>query len=90
MTATVQIRSKGVITLPVALRRRYTMDKGDVYTLVDLGDGSILMVPQVSQVAHLGDRVAHVLEDEGVSQEEMFRVLAEERETYYKEHYVQG
>lgn len=89
MTSTVQIRSKGVITLPIELRRRYTMDKGDVYTLVDLGDGSLLMVPQVSQVAHFGDRVARVLENAKVSQEEMFRVLAEEREEYYQDHYVE-
>ncbi|MBS1250783.1 MAG: hypothetical protein MAG431_02379 [Chloroflexi bacterium] len=87
--STVQIRSKGVITLPIDLRRRYAMSKGDVYTLVDLGDGSFLMVPQVSQVAHYGDRVAQVLKDEKVSVEEMLQVLAEERETYYQDHYVE-
>ena len=42
-TTTVQIRRKGVITLPVALRRQYGLDEGDVFTLVDLGDGSFLL-----------------------------------------------
>jgi len=40
---TVQIRRKGAITLPVELRRRYGLGEGDVFTVVDLGDGSILL-----------------------------------------------
>jgi bifunctional DNA-binding transcriptional regulator/antitoxin component of YhaV-PrlF toxin-antitoxin module len=47
-TMTVQIRRKGVITLPIELCRRYNLDEGDVFTLVDLGDGSILLTPGVS------------------------------------------
>ena len=86
---TVQIRRKGIITLPMELRRRYGMTEGDVFTLVDLGDGSILLTPGVSKVAHFGDQVAQLMEEEGVTLEEMFEVLAEERETYYREHYDQ-
>jgi hypothetical protein len=56
-------------------------------TLEDLGDGSFLLTPGVSQVARLGDRVAEVMEQEGVSSEEVLKVLAEEREHYYQEHY---
>jgi bifunctional DNA-binding transcriptional regulator/antitoxin component of YhaV-PrlF toxin-antitoxin module len=87
-TMTVQIRRKGVITLPVELRRRYGLDEGDVFTLVDLGDGSFLLTPQVSQVARLGDQVARVLAEEGVGLEEMLKVLDEERELYYRDHYA--
>lgn len=87
-TLTVQIRRKGVITLPAELRNRYGLDEGDVFTLEDLGDGSFLLVPHVSQVARLGDRVAEVMEEEGVSPEEVLKVLEEERENYYREHYV--
>ena len=88
-TMTVQIRRKGLITLPVELRRQYDLGEGDVFTLVDLGDGSILLTPGVSRVSHSGDRVAQAIEEEGVTLEEMFEVLAEERETYYREHYDQ-
>jgi bifunctional DNA-binding transcriptional regulator/antitoxin component of YhaV-PrlF toxin-antitoxin module len=87
-TMTVQIRRKGVITLPVELRRRYGLDEGDVFTLVDLGDGSFLLTPQVSQVARLGDQVARVMAEEGVGLEEMLKVLDEERELYYRDHYA--
>ncbi len=88
-TLTVQIRRKGVITLPVELRNRYGLDEGDVFTLEDLGDGSFLLIPRVSQVAHLGDRVAELMEEEGVSPEEVLKALEEERETYYREHYAE-
>jgi bifunctional DNA-binding transcriptional regulator/antitoxin component of YhaV-PrlF toxin-antitoxin module len=87
-TMTVQIRRKGVITLPVELRRRYGLDEGDVFTLVDLGNGSFLLTPQVSQVARLGDQVARVMAEEGVGLEEMLKVLDEERELYYRDHYA--
>jgi len=89
-TMTVQIRRKGVITLPVELRRRYGLDEGDVFTLVDLGDGSFLLTPQVSQVARLGDQVARVMAEEGVGLDEMLKVLDEERELYYRDHYAQA
>jgi len=87
-TMTVQIRRKGIITLPMEMRRRYSLDEGDVFTLVDLGDGSFLLTPRVSQVARLGDQVARVIGEEGVDLEEMLKALDQEREFYYREHYA--
>ena len=86
--ATIQIRSKGVITLPVELRRRYQLNEGDVLTLVDLGDGSFVITPQVSRVARLGDQVSQALADAEVTTEDLLRTLEEEREQYYRDHYV--
>ena len=85
---TVQIRRKGVITLPVELRNRYDLAEGDVLTLQDLGDGTFLLVSRASQVARLGDRVTAMIEAAGVDTEEILLALEEERETYYQEHYV--
>ena len=89
-TMTVQIRRKGIITLPMEMRRRYSLDEGDVFTLVDLGDGSFLLTPRVSQVARLGDQVARVIGEEGVDLEEMLKALDQEREFYYRKHYADG
>ena len=47
----IQLRRKGVLTLPVSLRRKYDLDENDVFTLEDLGNGSFLLVPQASNVA---------------------------------------
>jgi len=86
---TVQIRRKGVITLPKEVRDRYDLNEGDVLTLEELGDGSFLLIPRVSQVARLGDRVAEILEEEEVSIQEVLSVLEEERERYYRDHYAE-
>ena len=85
----IQLRRKGVLTLPVSLRRKYGLEENDVFTLEDLGNGSFLLVPQVSSVARMGDRVAEAMAEEGVSLDEMLQALDEERQEYYREHYVQ-
>jgi bifunctional DNA-binding transcriptional regulator/antitoxin component of YhaV-PrlF toxin-antitoxin module len=84
----IQLRRKGILTLPISLRRKYGLDENDVFTLEDLGNGSFLLIPQVSDVARLGDRVAEVMAEEEVSLETMLEALDEERESYYREHYV--
>lgn len=89
MVNTLQIRKKGVITLPMELRRQYNLDEGDLLTLVDLGEGVFIIVPQVSQVSVQGDRVARALAEENVSLDDLLLTLDEERERYYQEHYAE-
>jgi bifunctional DNA-binding transcriptional regulator/antitoxin component of YhaV-PrlF toxin-antitoxin module len=84
----IQLRRKGILTLPVSLRRKYGLDENDVFTLQDLGDGSFLLIPQVSKAARLGDRVAEMMAEEEMSLEEMLEALDDERVHYYREHYV--
>jgi bifunctional DNA-binding transcriptional regulator/antitoxin component of YhaV-PrlF toxin-antitoxin module len=86
--ATIQLRDKGVITLPMNLRRKYGLRTGDVFAVSDLGEGVFMITAKSSRVAALGDRVAEILQTEGVTVEEMLESLEEERERYYREHYV--
>ena len=90
MSVTIQLRRKGVLTLPVDLRRKYDLEENDVFTLEDLGDGSFLLIPKVSKLAQLGDRVAEMLAEEKVNLEDMLAALDKERESYYREHYEQA
>jgi bifunctional DNA-binding transcriptional regulator/antitoxin component of YhaV-PrlF toxin-antitoxin module len=85
---TIQLRDKGVITLPIGLRRKYSLRAGDVFSLVELGEGAFALTPQPSRVAALGDKVSELLQDAGVSVEDVLQTLDEERERYYSEHYV--
>lgn len=87
-TTIIQIRSKGTLTLPVELRRKYGLEAGDAITLIDLGAGAFLLTPIVTQVDRLGDRVARALADAGVTEDELLAALDEERERYYQERYV--
>jgi bifunctional DNA-binding transcriptional regulator/antitoxin component of YhaV-PrlF toxin-antitoxin module len=84
----IQIRGKGSLTLPMEYRRKYGLNEGDVFTLIDLGDGSFMLTPQVSRLASLGDRIADLLIEQDVPVEEVLQALDEERKRYYQEHYV--
>lgn len=85
----VQIRKKGSLMLPADVRTKYGLAEGDIYTLVDLGDGSFLLTPRLSQVNRLGNRIAEVLEEEDVTLDDLLSTLDEERERYYREHYAE-
>ena len=87
-TNTIQVRKKGTFTLPMDLRAKYGVDEGDVFTLIEMGDGSFLLTPRISQVNRLGDRVAEILNSEGVSLEDLLSTLDDERERYYQERYA--
>lgn len=89
-TTSIQIRGKGTVTLPIELRRKYGLDEGDIITLIDLGDGSFLLTPVLTQVDRLGDRVAKAMVDAGVTEQELLEALDEERERFYQERYVQN
>lgn len=89
-TMTVQIRRKGTITLPAELRRQYRLDEGDVFTLVDMGDGSFLLTPRVSAVSKLGDQVRQAMTEADVTLDDMLKAVNEERERYHQERNVQG
>ena len=87
-TNIIQIRKKGNLTLPIEIRNRYGLNEGDIFTLIDFGDGAFLLTPRVSQVTRLGDRVAEILNEEGVTLDDLLNTLDEERERYYHERYT--
>jgi len=87
-STTIQIRGKGTLTLPIEMRRKYGLDEGEIITLIELGDGSFLLTPQITKVDRLGDRVARVLAEEEISLKEIMETLDEERERYYQERYA--
>lgn len=57
MKTTLQIRSKGVITLPSELRNKYGLQEGEVLNIIDLGNGSFLLSPRRSRVDELSDKI---------------------------------
>ena len=61
MDMSVQIRKKGNLTLPRGIRQKYYLHEGDVLSIVDLGDGSFLLTPRVSQINRLGEQVTEIL-----------------------------
>lgn len=84
---TIKIRSKGVITLPAQLRRKYNWTKGQEFTLLDMGAGIILIQPGRSQVTETANRVAATLHQANVTLEDFLQTLDEERKRYFQENY---
>lgn len=84
---TLQIRGKGTITLPASLRKKYKLEEGEVLTVIDLGEGTILLKPMISQVNKLSRQIEKRLKEENISLDDLLEALEEERKTYYKKHY---
>ena len=85
---TLQIRGKGTITLPASLRKKYKLEEGEVLTVIDLGEGSILLKPMVSEVNRLSRQMAKRLKEENVTLDDLLQQLDKERKNYYQEHYA--
>jgi bifunctional DNA-binding transcriptional regulator/antitoxin component of YhaV-PrlF toxin-antitoxin module len=84
------VRKKGSLTLPMDLRTKYGVDEGDLFTLIDMGDGSFLLTPRAMQVNRLGDKVTEILKEENLSLDDLLNSLDEERERYYQDHFSAG
>jgi bifunctional DNA-binding transcriptional regulator/antitoxin component of YhaV-PrlF toxin-antitoxin module len=86
MESTIQIRKRGVLTLPSELREKYTIQEGDTYRLVDM-DGIFVLTPMVPMVPELAREIERIRQESGLSLEELLDGLKEERKRYYQEKY---
>lgn len=84
------LRDKGVLTLPVGLRRKYDLKAGETFSIIDLGDGAFVITRLASHMNGLADRVAEMIAEAGYSLDDLLLTLDEERESYYPEHYELG
>ena len=86
MDSTIQIRKRGVLTLPSELREKYTIREGDTYRLVDM-DGIFVLTPMVPMVPEIAREIERIRQESGLNLEELLVGLREEREQYYQEKY---
>jgi AbrB family looped-hinge helix DNA binding protein len=81
-TFQVQVVRRGIITLPKELRDNNRIEEGDLFTLIDLGDGVVVMSPQRSRVQEIADKLAKEWQESGETLESMLTTLREVREEY--------
>lgn len=79
---TVKIRRKGTITIPAKLRKEYKLEEGQTLTVIDLGEGTILLTPKVFLADKLANQIAEKFKDEGITLEDLLQALNELRKTY--------
>ena len=84
MGATVQVRKRGVLTLPASLRQKYGIQEGDTFRLIDL-DGVLVLTPMVPMVPELAREIERARLEAGLSTEELRANLREQRERYSQE-----
>ncbi len=86
MNTTVQVRKRGVVTLPADLRKKYDIQMGDTFQVVDL-DGLFVFTPMVPMVPELAREIEKARIEAGLSTEELMAGLREQRERYHRETY---
>ncbi|MFC2030122.1 AbrB/MazE/SpoVT family DNA-binding domain-containing protein [Chloroflexota bacterium] len=86
MTTAVQVRERGVVTLPASLRRKYGIKTGDTFQVLDL-DGLFVLTPMVPMVPELAREIERARVEAGLSTEELLVSLREQRERYNQETY---
>ena len=86
MDATVQVRDRGVFTLPAEIREKYGIQPGDTYRLVDL-DGIFVLTPMAPMVPELAREIEKARLEAGLSTDDLLRGLREQRELYHREQY---
>jgi bifunctional DNA-binding transcriptional regulator/antitoxin component of YhaV-PrlF toxin-antitoxin module len=86
MDLTIQVRGRGVITLPAELREKYNIENGKIFRLVDL-DGIFVFVPMVPIVPELAREIERIRLEAGLSVDELLDDLRKQRERYNQEKY---
>lgn len=84
---TVQMRGKGTITFPAKLRDKYKLQEGEVFTIIDMGGGSFLLKPKTLEIDKISRQAEKILQEDGVTLEDLFETLREERKKLFKERY---
>ncbi|MBS1249268.1 MAG: hypothetical protein MAG431_00844 [Chloroflexi bacterium] len=85
---TVRVRDRGQMTIPSKLRESLSIDKGDMLTLVQMGKGFYL-ASRPLRTYKLSDKIADMMEEEGVTLTDLLEDLPKIREEIYQEQYGQ-
>lgn len=86
MDSVIQVRNRGIITIPVEIREKYGIENGDIYRLVDL-DGVFVLTPLVPMVPELAREIEQARLEAGLSIEDLLHSLRDQRQRYTTEKY---
>ena len=86
---TLQVRKRGVVTLPAKLREKYGIEEGDTYRLVDL-EGIFVITPMVPMVPEIAREIERLRLAAGLNMNELLESLRQERDRFYREKQSSG
>ena len=87
-TQIVRIQEKGQVTIPLEIRRKLKLRKGDFVTFVETENGVVIKPAEVL-VSETLDRIAKTLKEKGVDLDDLLESGREIRQEIYNEKYAQ-
>ena len=84
LSSPVRLRKRGQITIPQAVRDNLGVSEGDILTLLQMGD-VVMLTRKQPRVPRLADKIAGLMEEEGISLADLLQGLKEEREAIWRE-----
>ena len=86
---TMRVRDRGQVTLPAAIRRALNLGIGDRFSIIQIDDMLVLTRKKLV-VPEPADKVARILEEDGVTLDDLLVDLEMQRHKYYEEMYGGG
>jgi AbrB family looped-hinge helix DNA binding protein len=81
-----KVQEKGQVTIPVEIRRKWNLEKGDLVAFVETEQGVMISPREVVAMEAL-DRVGEALKERGISPEELIEGGREIRSQLLEEEY---
>jgi AbrB family looped-hinge helix DNA binding protein len=81
-----EIRSRGQLTIPKAIRKVSNLDEGQIVSMLPIGE-SIIITPKPMQLDEARRQMKKILLSSGMSVEELVEGLKEERSKLFGELY---
>jgi AbrB family looped-hinge helix DNA binding protein len=81
-----KVQEKGQVTIPVEIRRKWNLEKGDLVAFVETEQGVMISPREVVAMEAL-DRVGEALKERGISLEELIEGGREIRSQLLEEEY---
>jgi hypothetical protein len=89
MEATLHLRQRGTLTLPVELRDEYDIREGAIFHLLDL-NGIFVLVPRMPLLPNLARDIEQARRKNGLSMNTMLKNLRKQRREYHQAKYKRG
>lgn len=83
---TAQVRQRGQFTIPQKIRELLSIEEGDSLTVLMVGD-AILLTPKTIRTQGLAEKIADMLDADGISLADLLQDLPQIRADIYQERY---
>ncbi len=83
---TAEIKSRGQLTIPKKIRVMSRLEEGQIVTIIPVGD-SVIITPRRLRLEDARREIKRIMQEAGISPEDLLAGLQEEREEVYQETY---